>query len=179
MRLIGPTLQTERLILRPVEAQDFDAWAGFCADAETMEFLGGVQPRAVAWRGFLSSAGAWVIQGFSMFSVVERSSGAWVGRVGTIHPEGWPGTEVGWGIVRERWGRGYAGEAAMAAMDWAADHLGWSEIIHTIANDNHASCRVATKLGSTILRRGTLPPPINEELDVWGQTADQWRARRL
>ena len=143
-----------------------------------MRFLGGVQPRAVAWRGFLGSAGAWTLQGFSMFSVIERDSGRWVGRVGAIQHEGWPGTEIGWGIIREACGRGYAGEAAVAAMDWAVDQAGWSEIIHTIDPENHASCQVARRLGSSILRRATLPAPINEEIDVWGQTADAWRVRR-
>src|SRR3546814_11429497 len=78
------------------------------ADAEAARFIGGQQARAVAWRGFLASAGAWTIQGFSMFSVIEKSSGQWIGRLGPWHPEGWPGTEVGWGLARSAWGKGYA-----------------------------------------------------------------------
>ena len=48
-----PRLETERLILRPLQLEDFDAWAELSADEETMHFLGGVQPRSVAWRSFL------------------------------------------------------------------------------------------------------------------------------
>ena len=64
-------------------------------------------------------AGAWAIQGFAMFSVIEKVSGRWIGRIGPWQPEGWPGTEIGWGIVRDRCGFGYATEAAAATIDWA------------------------------------------------------------
>lgn len=94
-------------------------------------------------------------------------------------PEGWPGTEVGWGIVRDAWGRGYAVEGATAAIDWAFANLDWREVIHTIAPDNKASERVAEKLGSRRLRDGKLPPPYERiEVIVWGQTREEWMARR-
>ena len=179
MTPLGPTLATERLILRPPLREDFDAFAGFCADETLMLHLGGAQPRPVAWRTFLSAAGSWAVQGFGMFSVVEATSGRWVGRIGPIHHVDWPGTEVGWGLIRETQGRGYAVEAASAVMDWVVDHLRWTEIVHTIDAENTPSQRVAKALGSRILRTATLPPPIGQgEVDVWGQSADEWRARR-
>ena len=103
-------IETERLLLRPPRAEDFEPWAEFMADPEAARWIGGPLSRAMAWRGFLTVAGAWEIQGFGMFSVLERDTGAWVGRLGPWMPEGWPGPEVGWGIVRSRWGRGYATE---------------------------------------------------------------------
>lgn len=112
---IGPTLETERLILRPPASDDFESWAAFHADAEVGEFLGGTLSRAMAWRALCTMAGSWVINGFGMFSAVEKSSGRWVGRIGPWQPEGWPGTEVGWGLAREAWGHGYAVEGATAA----------------------------------------------------------------
>src|SRR5262249_5878461 len=93
-------IETERLILRPTAAEDFEAWAAFMAD-DASKFVGGPLPRSTAWRGFLSMAGAWMIQGFAMFSVIEKASGKWMGRLGPWVPEGWPGTEVGWGLARE------------------------------------------------------------------------------
>jgi len=101
-----------------------------------MRFLGGVQDRATAWRTMCGMAGAWIVRGFSMFSVIERASGRWIGRVGPWQPEGWPGTEVGWGILPEFAGQGLAREAAVAAIDYAVDTLGWSDVIHTIHPDN-------------------------------------------
>jgi RimJ/RimL family protein N-acetyltransferase len=174
-----PLLETDRLLLRPFELGDFDAYARNAADPEAARFLGGPQPRSVAWRGFMTMAGAWQLTGCSMFSVIEKSTGDWVGRVGPWHPEGWPGTEVGWGIVRARWGRGFATEAAVAAIDWALDVLGWSEVIHTIDSGNVASIAVAERLGSRHRGPGLLPAPYEGlEVGIWGQTAAEWRARR-
>ncbi len=172
-----PRLHTSRLTLRPPETQDFEPWAAFMADAATAEFLGGVQPRATAWRGFMTMAGAWSLQRFAMFSVIENSTGRWIGRVGPWYPDGWPGTEIGWGIVHDCWGRGYATEAATAAIDWAIDTLGWTDIIHVIEPRNPASQAVARKLGSRNRGRGSLPPPSADVVvDLWGQTATDWRS---
>ena len=121
-------------------------------------------------------AGAWSLQGFAMFSVIEKSTGRWIGRVGPWHPEGWPGTEVGWGIVHDCWGRGYATEAATAAIDWAVDTLRWTDIIHVIAPTNARSQAVARRLGSRNRGRGSLPAPHADSIvDLWGQSAADWR----
>lgn len=175
----GPTLETERLILRPTAAEDLEGFVALMSDPESARFIGGVQPRAMAWRGMYAIAGAWALQGYAMFSVLEKATGRWVGRVGPWKPEGWPGPEVGWGLVRECWGRGYATEASAAAMDWAFEHLGWTEVIHSITPLNTASQQVAQRLGSRLLGPGKLPPPYEATpIELWGQDRDTWRARR-
>lgn len=174
-----PVLETDRLILRPPRAEDFEPWAAFAADEEAARHLGGVQDRAIAWRGICTVSGAWTIRGFSMFSVIEKATGRWVGRLGPWEPEGWPGTEVGWGLSRDCWGKGYATEGATAAIDWAFDNFGWTEVIHTIEPANLNSRKVAERLGSTILRQARMPAPFQDKvLDVWGQSREQWLARR-
>jgi RimJ/RimL family protein N-acetyltransferase len=175
----GPTLETARLILRPQQPEDFEPWAAFMADEIATRFIGGTQARSQAWRGFMSVAGAWAMTGASMFSVIEKASGRWVGRLGPWTPAEWPGTEVGWGVVRDCWGRGYATEGAAATIDWAFDNLGWTEVIHCIDPDNAASQSVARRLGSTVLSRGRLPKPYDDiEVDIWGQSREAWRARQ-
>jgi RimJ/RimL family protein N-acetyltransferase len=175
----GPVLETERLILRLPRAKDLDAWAAFAADEAAARYIGGAQGRSAAWRALCTMAGAWTIRGYGMFSVIDKATGLWVGRLGPWMPEDWPGTEVGWGIVREVWGRGYATEGAAAAIDFAFDVLGWDEVIHCIDPRNAASQAVARKLGSTVLRQARLPAPFDDPpIDVWGQTRRQWRARR-
>jgi RimJ/RimL family protein N-acetyltransferase len=172
-------LETERLILRPPVREDYEPWAAFVADEEAMRYIGGVQARSPAWRSLAAMAGSWQLQGFAMFSVIEKASGRWIGRVGPWQPEGWPGTEVGWSIVRPAWGRGYGPEAAIASIDWAFDHLGWTEVIHTIDPENHNSKAVAAKLGSRYLRMDELPEPHHgKPVEVWGQSREAWRARR-
>jgi RimJ/RimL family protein N-acetyltransferase len=179
MNLATLQLETPRLLLRPTLREDFEPWAAFMADPESARFVGGVQPRSVAWRGFLSMAGAWAVQGFAMFSVIEKASARWIGRIGPWQPEGWPGTEIGWGIVRDRCGLGYATEAATATIDWAFAELGWTDVIHTIDVDNVSSQAVAHKLGSRNRGRGRLPAPYSElVIDVWGQTKAEWLTHR-
>jgi len=177
-RTIGPTLETERLILRPPTADDLEPWVAFAADTEVGRFLGGPQSRAMAWRGICQMAGSWTINGFGMFSVIEKAPAVWVGRIGPWQPEGWPGTEVGWGLARESWDKGYAVEAATAAVDWAFDNLGWTEVIHCIDPENLSSRQVAERIGSKLLRQARLPEPIDMNVDVWGQTREEWRLRR-
>ncbi len=170
-------LETPRLLLRPPQAEDFAPLAAFLGDPIAAEHLGGAMPAPLAWRSLAALVGSWALQGFAMFSVIERASGTWVGRVGPWQPYAWPGTEVGWGIAREHWGKGYAPEAAGAAIDWAFAQLGWSEVIHTIAPDNANSKAVARKLGSGFLRMGRLPEPHHErEIEIWGQSRAQWLA---
>ena len=172
-----PTIETERLILRPPVLDDFEAVAASFEDGDALQYIGGAQPRPLAWRHFSGAAGSWMLKGFGMFSVIEKVSGRWVGRVGPQHPVGWPGAEVGWAIIREAWGQGYAVEAASASLDFAFDTLGWDRVIHCIDQANLASRKVAERLGSTILGQATMPPPSLSEVDVWGQTREQWRAR--
>ncbi len=176
---LGPTLETGRLILRPPVREDFDAFCAFHADAAAMVHLGGVQSPPMVWRTTRAIAGGWALDGFHMFSVLDKATGEWMGRVGPLYPHGWPGTEVGWGLRSKFWGRGYAPEASAAVMDYVVDTLGWDDIIHTIAPTNPASAAVAAKLGSVNRGPGRLPDPYaNVEVDIWGQTAAQWRENR-
>ena len=175
----GPVLETERLILRPPVAEDLDGWAELMGDEQAARFIGGVQSRAGSWRGLAAMAGSWALHGFGMFSVVEKSSGRWIGRLGPWVPEGWPGTEVGWGLIRSAWGRGYATEGAARAIDWAFDELGWREVIHCIDPQNSGSIAVAQRLGSVDRGPGKLPAPFEAyAVDIWAQSRETWRARR-
>jgi RimJ/RimL family protein N-acetyltransferase len=87
-----------------------------------------------------------------MWVVEELGSGAFVGRVGLHYPEGWPEPEIAWAIARPYWGRGYAFEAATAALRIAFDTLGWSRASSLIAPLNLRSIRLAERLGERFER---------------------------
>jgi RimJ/RimL family protein N-acetyltransferase len=177
----GPTLLTPRLLLRPPIQDDLDGYAAMAAEEETMRFIGGLAPRDVAWRALATMAGSWQLLGFGMFSVIHRETGAWLGRVGPWRPAGrdggWPGDEVGWAVLLEARGHGYAAEAAAAGIDWAFDVLGWEHVIHCIDRENTASIALAQRLGSTRERTDVpLPPPFSAStVDIYGQSRDAWR----
>ncbi|MCB1634137.1 MAG: GNAT family N-acetyltransferase [Xanthomonadales bacterium] len=178
MSLPAIELHTERLLLRPTQLVDFERWAELHADADAARHIGGVQPRSVVWRAFMGMAGAWALTGVAMFSVIHKRSGRWIGRIGPWQPEGWPGTEVGWALHPDAWGQGFASEAAVAAMDYAFDTLGWTEVIHSIDPANAPSQRLAERLGSRRCESVNMPAPYQDVVcDIWRQSRAEWQTR--
>ena len=148
------SLDTPRLRLRQLAEADLDDYAALCADAEVMRYVGdrGALSREDAWRQLALLVGHWVLRGYGMWAVEELDSGAFVGRVGLHYPEGWPEPEVGWALARRYWGRGYAFEAATAALHIAFASLGWSRAVSLIAPRNLRSIRLAERLGERFER---------------------------
>ena len=174
----GPILETERLLLRVQQAGDFERYAEMLAHPSSLH-IGGPLLRHEAWRRFLQMPGAWMVQGFAMFSVVEKSSGRWMGQAGPWCPDGWPGTEVGYSFHMDARGKGYATEACAAAMDYAFNILGWDEVIHSISPENTASQAVAQRLGSRNRGPGKLPPPLDvHAIEIWAQPRAEWAENR-
>ena len=174
-----PRLETERLILRVPTLDDLDRWAEMMANEDAAKFIGGVAPKPVIWRMIMQMVGAWEVTGVSMFSVIEKATGNWVGRVGPWQPFAWPGTEVGWGLHPDAWGKGFALEAAAASMDYAFEILHWTTVIHLVHPQNVRSRRVAERLGSTLQGQTRMPAPYDgEPSDVWGQSRAEWQINR-
>jgi RimJ/RimL family protein N-acetyltransferase len=156
-------LETERLILRPPITDDLSGWAALMADAEASRFIGGPLDVRAAWASLAVMTGSWSLQGFGNFSIIDKRTGAWMGRAGPWMPPGWPGPEIGWALRREYWGAGYAREASVAAIAWARDTLKWTRMIHVIHPENLRSIALAQSLGSSFegrLGEGELGSPV-------------------
>lgn len=171
-------LETPRLTLRPPEMSDFEPMCALMADEVVTRHIGGVQTPALAWRSLCGIAGHWQLRGYGFFSVIERETGDWLGRIGPWYPHGWPQPEIGWTLNRASWGKGYATEAAIVCMDYAFDRLGWDSAVHLIAGENHGSQRVAARLGSVNTGRKAEVAGFGMIVDVWGQSAADWKANR-
>jgi RimJ/RimL family protein N-acetyltransferase len=144
-------LETDRLRLRMWRDDDFEAYAKMCGDPEVMRYLGGKTfDRFEAWRHMAFLVGHWQLRGYGHWAVEEKASGAFVGRIGFLNPEGWPGFEIGWTLAREFWGRGYATEGARRALAYAFDELGKDHVISLIHPENKGSIGVAERLGETV-----------------------------
>ncbi|MGY3605033.1 GNAT family N-acetyltransferase [Bradyrhizobium sp. Leo121] len=171
----GPTIETPRLILRSWKASDIAPNTAMLADPETARFITpdhkAVTNETTGWRNAAVIAGHWALYGFGMFAVEERSSGRYVGRVGPWYPAGWPGFEVGWGIAKDHRGKGYAVEAARAAIDWVFANLAVDRIIHCIDPVNAASQSVARRLGAKIDGQAELN---GDTVDIWVTDRDRW-----
>lgn len=172
-------LTTDRLILRPFAGADVDRHAEMMLDPDLARFLtesGQAQSREEEWRGALSFIGHWAVRGYGFFSVFERESGDWVGRVGPWNPEGWPGLEVGWAIRRPSWGRGYAPEAAVASMRWVFERQPALErILSLVAPDNTNSAAVARKVGE--VKTGEIFHYGDTDIDIWAAERSAWLKR--
>jgi RimJ/RimL family protein N-acetyltransferase len=168
----GPVIQTERLILRRWCDADVAPNTSMLADPGTARYITAdgkpVTSDLVGWRNAAILSGHWVLHGFGMFVVEEKSSGRFAGRVGPWFPPGWPGFEVGWGIANGFRGKGYAVEAARAAIDWSFATFELDRIIHCIDRENTASQAVARRLGAE--KHG--------EFDLFGHIADVWVTSR-
>ncbi len=162
--MIIPTLQTDRLILRPPEASDFPVYRAFYADADASAHYGGPLDAPGAWRKLAADIGHWHLRGYGMWSVVARGTGAMVGGCGIIWPEGWPRPELTWWIVPVARRQGYALEASRAAISWACGVHGWPEVETHMKDENVPARLLAEKLGGTIIARETFPDGLDRNV---------------
>ena len=148
-------LETERLTLRPLRDDDLDAYAELYADPDVARYIaaeGRPLSRAEAWRNMAMVVGHWQLRGYGMWAAVDRHSQAVVGRIGFFNPEGWPGFELGWALLRRYWGQGFATEGARVALEYAFTGLGRDHVISVIHPDNRRSIRVAERIGARLER---------------------------
>jgi RimJ/RimL family protein N-acetyltransferase len=168
----GPAIETERLTLRQWRGTDVAPNTAMLSDPGTARFITAdgkpVTDELVGWRNAAIMSGHWVLHGVGMFVVEEKATGTFAGRVGPWFPPGWRGFEVGWGIASGFRGRGYALEAARAAIDWSFATFELDRIIHCIDCENTASQAVARRLGA---EKGS-------EFDLFGHVAEVWVTRR-
>ena len=143
-----PYLHTERLTLREYRREDFDAFAAHLADPVSSAHLGPAD-RHAAWRIFCSQAGLWLIDGAGWWAVEDKETGQVVGTVGAFFREESTVMELGWNTYRAFWGRGFANEAAAAAVDYAFEIRREPTVRALIASANESSLRVARRLGLT------------------------------
>jgi RimJ/RimL family protein N-acetyltransferase len=148
-----PLLTTDRLILRPQQADDFEPCAAMWSDEEVVRHIGGVtRPAQDVWFNLLRSRGMWSLIGYGYWIAVEKGSGAFIGEIGFsdfkrgMTPDLSACPEAGWAFNRTSWGKGYASEAVAAIHAWLdRARPGPSNCI--IDLDNLASRRVAEKSG--------------------------------
>jgi RimJ/RimL family protein N-acetyltransferase len=152
-----PTLETERLRLRPFRPSDFTDYSAMYADPEVLRYLVGSGGRPWArdrsWRHMAFLQGHWQLAGSGSWAVEHKASGAFVGVIGFSEPEGWPGLELAWTLARRWWGFGYATEGARAALAFAFTRWKRERVISLISPDNQRSIRVAERLGESLQGR--------------------------
>jgi RimJ/RimL family protein N-acetyltransferase len=148
--------ETPRLILRRHAAADFPAYLEMSADPAMARYSGRDPAGSEeAWMRLLRQAGHWSLFGYGFLAVEEKASGRFAGEAGLGDFKRRQGPafddfpEAGWAIAPWAQGRGYATEAAAAALEWIETRFGVRRTVCLIHVDNRASIRVAEKLGYT------------------------------
>ncbi|MGL4820406.1 MAG: GNAT family N-acetyltransferase [Bacilli bacterium] len=142
-------IETERLSMRKLTANDFHHVAEFLQDYSVM----------YAWEHAFSDEDVtkWVaenerryaVDGFSYFLVEEKETGQVIGAMGplieTIEGESMLG--IAYILNRHAWGKGFAVEGARGCLDYCFNNLKATRVIARIRPENTASIRVAKRLG--------------------------------
>jgi RimJ/RimL family protein N-acetyltransferase len=150
-----PSVATARVRLRAFRAADLDAYTAMQANPEVMRYLvmGRTSTRVEVWRTMATSLGSWLLRGYGMWACEKIDDGAFIGSVGIFEPLDWPEPEIAYSVDQPYWGQGLATEAARAARDWLFEHFPMTRAASFIRPDNHASKRVAQKLGAVCERK--------------------------
>jgi ribosomal-protein-alanine N-acetyltransferase len=143
-------LETERLRLRAFREDDLPAYAAIWSDPDVMRYLGKGGARSLEGsRELLAWLRATYRDGFGVWALVERESGAAIGWAGVnpVEAGGRREIELMYLLARARWGRGLATEAALALRDYAFAELRLPRLAALVFPQNRASLRVVEKVG--------------------------------
>ena len=144
------SLETPRLLLRPMRGDDFEALLEIFTDPKVMAAFDGEVFTRERMQGWLNrNLEHQAEYGHGLFSVIRNCDGRLIGDCGLeqMTVDGQPVTELGYDFRSDAWGQGFATEAAVAVRDYAFDVLGLSQMISLIRVGNVASRRVAEKIG--------------------------------
>ena len=150
----APTIETERLVLRAYRLEDFPHLAAAWADPEVVRYIGGrPSTEEESWTRLLRNSALWTMLGYGYWAATEKTTGRYAGDVGfadfkrEIEPSIKGVPEIGWVLAPWSHGRGYATEAAQAALRWLESARGPQRTVCIIDDGNLASLRVAEKCG--------------------------------
>jgi RimJ/RimL family protein N-acetyltransferase len=157
-------VNTDRLKLRRWRSDDLAVFQDISADPQVMEHMpacldaGQAQAQALRIMDDLEN------RGWGLWAVEIIGSGEFIGYVGlnipaTLMPFG-EKVELAWRLAARRWGRGYASEAARAALDFGFNVLNLDEIVAYTTPGNVRSWRVMEKIGMIRDRQGDFDHPI-------------------
>ena len=177
----GFWLETPRLALRRFTRDDLDWFAALSADAEVSRYLGGPRDRPTAEAMFEARILRYYEEhpGFGIWLTVERESGRRVGYHLLNNIQGESMIQVGYTLVKDAWGHGYASEMALAVVRYGFVDLHVPRINGIASLGNHPSHRVLEKAGLRRREDRAFPHPAYsaEGPMAWfDRTAEDWIA---
>lgn len=157
-----PTLETERLRLRPHRISDYPDSARMWADPIVTRYIRHTPfTPEETWSRLLRYIGHWALLEFGYWVIEENATRTFIGEVGfadyrrDITPSLADIPEIGWVLAPHAHGKGFATEAVRAAVQWGDSHFAQQKTACIIAPENNASMRVAVKCGYREFQRTT------------------------
>lgn len=142
----APTIETDRLILRPHVAADLEAFWSFY-QSDRSRYMDVPTSRSQLWAGMLAEVGSWEIFGWGGLAI-ETKDGQLAGQVCISQPPHFPELELGWIVFDGFEGFGYAFEAASAMRDYAFEILEVPTLVSYIDGNNQRSVALAKRMGA-------------------------------
>jgi RimJ/RimL family protein N-acetyltransferase len=142
-----PVIETQRLILRGPEPEDYPDFKATFSSYRS-RFMGGPLNKYEAWMLYAAEIGHWEIRGYGMWMIHDRETDRTLGMAGGWSPAGWPERELAWIIWPGEAGQGFALEATHAAREYFYTHQAWEGAVSYIDPKNLDSIRLAERLGA-------------------------------
>jgi len=146
-------LETARLVLRPFEPRDRDAFVAINQDALVMRYFPSLCSAEMTDQMLAGWAKKQAKFGYGFSAAERKSDGMLIGMAGLSCLEAdapfAPCTEIGWRLTPSVWGQGYATEAAMAWLAHGFNALKLNEIFSYTAIGNVPSQRVMQRIAMT------------------------------
>jgi RimJ/RimL family protein N-acetyltransferase len=147
----GPTIRTERLVLRRWRDDDIAPFAAFNSDPEVMRFYPSTNTEEQTRNLVGRFETHFEEHGFGIWALEHAGNGAFLGFTGlTTVPfdaHFTPAVEIAWRLGKEHWGNGYATEAARAALGFGFDDIDLDEIVAMAVPANTPSVAVMERIG--------------------------------
>ena|SRR5215471_17407717 len=143
------SIETARLYLRPLTIDDLDQFAFMVQDAEVMRFIGSgmTLSKDQAAIRLYAMIDHWTKHGFGLWAAIDKTSTAWLGFCGLQFLDRTQEIEVGYRLIKQFWGSGYATESAGASVRYGFSQLKLNKIVAVVQHGNFASQRVLEKSG--------------------------------
>ena len=168
-------LETDRLILRPLDEKDIDVIYAMRCDADVMRFIREPQNRneSADWLELVSSR--WKTEQIGFCAMLEKTSGRFLGWCGIWRLKETGELEIGYATAKEFWKKGYATEAAIKFLDYAFEKIQPEKIVAVAQPENTASRRVMEKLGMSFIKTDIF---YNQTLVQYAITKEEYARNR-
>ncbi len=144
-----PKLETDRLVLRIFQGDDWRDLHEYCASEEATRYTyGKPSNEGETWRIMAAMSGHWMIHGYGPYALEYKENHKVIGACGLWYPADWPEPEIMWALSPHYWGQGFAFEAASEVKAKAGELLPELRPISLIDKDNQASIKLARALGA-------------------------------